>query len=256
MTIDVKSRVRYELEITRDFRDLTVIWRVKQVVGDGISRVKGVVDLQWYLVGNMKVFWLNFENLSSLFNLAFLADVHASTSPNLMFIGKSVIYKNLSNTLEISETKFEYLNTTQNPCVTENEEIECFNKWIIDQLQTSDIECRWPFMNSTLPFCNSLLEAEQLKHIILQRQFAQKDFNCKRPCTVTLFSLQTIYGSEKQSGITIAVTFSTNTRQIVSEYFIYPFSALVSDLGGSIGLFLGVSLLSFMKFVHGTLMKI
>uniref|UniRef100_T1JIV8 Uncharacterized protein n=1 Tax=Strigamia maritima TaxID=126957 RepID=T1JIV8_STRMM len=156
------------------------------------------------------------------------ADLYTTQYPNLMF-----------------RKKYEYLNTTRNPMHYGRGRISV-----------------WPFMNSTLQFCNSISEVDQIKNKILELNFSPKYMNtCRRPCFFTDYSLArgnditTQKGNANIRQTSVAVTMKSNLKHIVSEYFTYPFSTLISDVGGSIGLFLGISLLSCFKFLRKILNK-
>uniref|UniRef100_T1IJE3 Uncharacterized protein n=1 Tax=Strigamia maritima TaxID=126957 RepID=T1IJE3_STRMM len=193
---------------------------------------------QRYYIRNPWPLWLELHNVHRNYKV----DVHTSSLTSVIFLGSVDVTKGNLNILKPSETKFEHLNTTKNPCVTQDEEIQCMNKWFNDQLQRPDVKCRWPFMNSTLPFCNSMNEVNKLENKILQIQFSRIKTNCKQSCSRTEFQItSTVIKSNNSTAI--AITFGKNTRLIVSEYFIYPLPSLVSDVGGNIGLFLAISLL-------------
>uniref|UniRef100_T1JE49 Uncharacterized protein n=1 Tax=Strigamia maritima TaxID=126957 RepID=T1JE49_STRMM len=201
-------------------------------------------DAEWYFSGKRIPFSLTQENAR-----ACQVEVQTSKSFNVVINSGAQILKNHFNRLNILETRFEYLNTTEKPCGTRDEEIECINKWIYDQLQTHDIECKWPFLNSTLPLCDSMSEVQKVRNKIRKLQYSSKH-NCKRPCSVTVYQLTMMRAiiPDHENDTMIALIFSINTRQIVWEYFTYPFSTLVSEVGGNIGLFLGYSLLSCFKY--------
>uniref|UniRef100_T1INH1 Uncharacterized protein n=1 Tax=Strigamia maritima TaxID=126957 RepID=T1INH1_STRMM len=206
-------------------------------------------NLTWNFLGTALM--ISFKNT---YGFDFYVDV--STSPSDLFETKAYVRPNREQHLEISATTFEYLNTKRKPCSTKEQEIECMNKLIFTQLQTPDIKCRLPFINSTLPLCNTLFQVKNINNKIFQLQQHPAAYYCTRPCTDIKYTLDVISEPIKSNKYLIEVDMKTNTRIVVSEYFTYPISTLISDVGGSIGLFLGISLLSLIDFVRSNFNKI
>jgi len=56
--------------------------------------------------------------------------------------------------------------------------------------------------------------------------------------------------SEKKDHVILGFGMFSEKVEIVEEFYIYQFSNFVADVGGSLGLFLGVSLLSIVQWLH------
>ena len=81
-------------------------------------------------------------------------------------------------------------------------------------------------------------------------------FGCKRPCTYNEFKfvnsnpdVMTSSGSNR----TIEVAFFAASRktQIEEEVLLYPFTSLVAEFGGTLGLFLGFSFITIWQEIRG-----
>uniref|UniRef100_T1J3A0 Uncharacterized protein n=1 Tax=Strigamia maritima TaxID=126957 RepID=T1J3A0_STRMM len=137
MEIKPEARCHYAVNRTQCNSNDWLKWRrVERISGPCMIFYS---DMQWYYIGNLWSSWLIINNVPWLYK----ANVLASSSINVMFLGKADIFPFSYTIFKISETKFEYLNTNQNPCVTQDEEeVECINKWFNDRLQTFNIKCR------------------------------------------------------------------------------------------------------------------
>ena len=106
-----------------------------------------------------------------------------------------------------------------------------------------------------MPFCSmnhTNAKSDQLKTgLVLNEKFIQKPeyHGCPLSCTTHSFNskLNTFYGSnETNKFMNLSVYFSTTTVEKKEEYFLYDFMSLASSLGGTMGLWLGYSLLSIL----------
>ena len=126
--------------------------------------------------------------------------------------------------------------------------------------QDNGINCLTPFwkvlkLYSNMPFCRinqTDTKSDQLKtSSILNEKFIQnpEDCGCPLPCTRNSFNskLNTFYGSnETNKFMNLSVYFTTTTVEKKEEYYLYDFMNLASSLGGTMGLWLGQSLLSIL----------
>ena len=148
------------------------------------------------------------------------------------------------------------------PCIDNPDEsfTKCALKALPKIFQDNEIYCLTPFWkvlkpHSTIPFCRineTDTKSDQSKTSkILNEKFIQnpEDYGCPLPCTRNSFNskLNTFYGSnETNKFMTLSVYFTTTTVEKKEEYFLYDFMNLASSLGGTMGLWLGQSLLSIL----------
>ena len=126
--------------------------------------------------------------------------------------------------------------------------------------QNNGIQCLTPFwkvlkLYSNMPFCSinqTDTKTDQLKTwLILNEKFIQNPENhgCPLPCSRNSYNskLNTFHGSNKTSTFMyLSVYFTTTTVEKEEEYLLYDFMNLASSLGGTMGLWLGQSLLSIL----------
>ncbi len=130
-------------------------------------------------------------------------------------------------------------------------------------LFASNFTCITPFTkqlvtdNVTMPFCSErLLSSETTKKVgrmMLDLAISPGDYGCQRPCrevqyeaSISLYSKST---SVFPPNIGPGLHFAYNTLDVENkeEKLLYDFPNLVSAIGGSMGLFLGLSLLDILK---------
>ena len=105
-----------------------------------------------------------------------------------------------------------------------------------------------------LKFWNDLL-SKILFMLIIQIHFyrlasstesAVKKTACQVPCTYFSYRKSRLFTNPVKSNISgLAMGFSSMALRVKKESLLYPSSSLFGDIGGSLGLFLGFSLLSF-----------
>ena len=83
-----------------------------------------------------------------------------------------------------------------------------------------------------------------------------KRFKCNIPCVYREYVLEEetqIFLNEEDDQTAVYITLSTPEVLIKEEKQIYEVTSLVGDVGGSLGLFLGFSLLMVWDWIHNAL---
>uniref|UniRef100_T1J2X2 Uncharacterized protein n=1 Tax=Strigamia maritima TaxID=126957 RepID=T1J2X2_STRMM len=203
---------------------------------------------EWRYTEKSTVFTVTFRNTPILL----VVDLYTSTSPRILFSDKAYIFPNFATLLEISAvTIFKYISSDNKPYFVKEDIDECDDKIMNNQLKTLNFKCRLPYMNVSLPLCNSL---EQVMKVEIKLQKLNFSRNQCLPCEQTKFDLKMEKFPDPDTSISLKM--KTDTRIIVSEYFTYSLTTLVSEVGGSVGLFLGISLLSCTQFFREIIAKI
>merc|ERR1711915_192629 len=157
--------------------------------------------------------------------------------------------------LYISLTEHRLLNRDDQPC-DENPDysyIAC-----VKNSQARRVGCRpgWEdWSDPDIPICvtmEQLAEHESLDwgNYNYEPKIIENMTNCKVPCTYKEFAVvgepqggsATIFGSPEY--FTFGFNFACTDITIKKEVWVYPLLSFVAELGGSLGLFLGVSFLS------------
>ena len=82
--------------------------------------------------------------------------------------------------------------------------------------------------------------------------------NCLPPCSYTEYRFETPpddFGRNKATHEMI-MWLSTPYVLLETEQYLYPFKSLVADVGGTLGLFLGLSLMSLWEYVEILIMLV
>lgn len=154
--------------------------------------------------------------------------------------------------IQFTLKQFEFLNLTRDPCASQEQVIRCKNKCIDDSLEKI-VNCSLPFMTSKWPACRTGLEA---KRAFDQTRDFYYTYNwtrcvCKRQCRENVYVANTNTAEKRPDDRSVMVfQLADNLVERVYEEHSYSFSALLSDIGGSIGIFLGFSILSLLQLLE------
>uniref|UniRef100_T1IT41 Uncharacterized protein n=1 Tax=Strigamia maritima TaxID=126957 RepID=T1IT41_STRMM len=146
----------------------------------------------------------------------------------------------------VSIQKYEFLNKTNKQCSLIEEFELCETKCIRQQIEQSKVKCRLPFMlgYNELPDCEEKYNLEYSKacddYYGLWKANTSIDCKCIIPCKQQIISTRLIVEEKSGSAMRIQVL---DSLRIAKEVATYDFIALLCDLGGNIGLTLGVSCL-------------
>uniref|UniRef100_UPI003F8D8F44 proton dissociation permeative sodium channel (PDPNaC1) n=1 Tax=Scolopendra mutilans TaxID=2836329 RepID=UPI003F8D8F44 len=148
------------------------------------------------------------------------------------------------------------LNLSNNPCLFPEEVDKCFKK-CLDNFMFKDLsrihKCRLPFMDypPDIPYCNYTNFPQMYTRFNkILKGFNKTNCLCPRKCRETRYEIQyqfNIGGFNNQTFIKIT---SRNSITLETEYWSYNFYSLLSDIGGSLGLFLGASILSMCEIMQ------
>ena len=83
-------------------------------------------------------------------------------------------------------------------------------------------------------------EGQYLKLATRDMEYIEERTGCLLPCTFHEYSVETIDHKDINT-FGIVVAYGAVSTTVLKEYFIYPFESLVSDFGGTLGLFVGFS---------------
>ncbi|XP_031568816.1 acid-sensing ion channel 1A-like [Actinia tenebrosa] len=161
----------------------------------------------------------------------------------------------------------DYGNYTREHCI-----LKCANDAI-----TQDCGCRLlgSPVSKEVPVCS--FKAEKCSHEVLEK-WSQGSCSCQLPCEEITYQSSTTYSkypsetllhvlkdrfnlneSEtylKSNLVNLRIGFADNTHQVFTEYPSYDGESLFADLGGSMGLLLGCSILTLVEFLDYLCMKI
>ncbi|XP_059096261.1 uncharacterized protein LOC131890839 isoform X2 [Tigriopus californicus] len=167
------------------------------------------------------------------------------------------------NVVIVGKTKRMNINHPKSPCQTDEkwDVIKC-----IEEFSLKEIGCAYPWIRkadvSGYRNCSTL---EDFKKMLLNHQLLYntpssnmaKVTGCLRPCHLHGYhvDLKQIVAGNGFNGSGIIYYFSTTNIQVTKESWLYDSNNLVGEVGGSLGLFLGASLLSIFELVPSVLSR-
>ena len=83
-------------------------------------------------------------------------------------------------------------------------------------------------------------ETEHSKIAVMDQDYLEARTGCLFPCTYDEYRVVST-DLRNLNSFGMVVTYGSLSTTILREYFIYPFDSLVSDFGGTLGLFVGFS---------------
>nr|WCI13718.1 broad-range thermal receptor 1 protein [Scolopendra subspinipes]WCI13721.1 broad-range thermal receptor 1 [Scolopendra mutilans] len=147
-------------------------------------------------------------------------------------------------------TQINYANKTDSPCVDSEEYAACVEDFIEQRIyEKAQVQCRLPYMRPKLPLCSTPTDARKIfvaTDDVIQN--FEKESSCKRKCEETLYIVEFMHLFERSNiSIDMSVYFAYNYIQVATEYLTYTLRGLLSDIGGVLGLFLGICILSVIE---------
>ena len=104
-----------------------------------------------------------------------------------------------------------------------------------------------------LPLCNTSLGYSAFSQYI--DIFYMATHKCPKSCITNQFTsgmVQTLKGYEiTNKHVEIEIDFLTNRLEVHQEYLVYDFEGMIGSIGGTLGLFIGFSLLSTLDWLNG-----
>uniref|UniRef100_T1IV96 Uncharacterized protein n=1 Tax=Strigamia maritima TaxID=126957 RepID=T1IV96_STRMM len=157
--------------------------------------------------------------------------------------------------VRVSIQEYEFLNTRQKPCTSEAETIECQNN-CIDDLMGKNLTCSLPFIESrNLRDCKTVKEFFESFHAAYEVYSTLKstDCQCKQKCDKISYKMSIIEQKLKSKNVThIVLSYPQNLYETLVENAVYSKSALISEIGGTIGLYLGLSMMRIFDLLEST----
>uniref|UniRef100_T1J5J9 Uncharacterized protein n=1 Tax=Strigamia maritima TaxID=126957 RepID=T1J5J9_STRMM len=160
---------------------------------------------------------------------------------------------NYNSNFRIYAKELKNLNSKRNPCGTAEEVNVCLNDCIDKQI-LKQITCRIPItINKTQEDCTnfgSILDNyKKLYHLFFNITRYFEECNCKRKCNETKYTLHKDDERLSDNGNTrLNLLYADDTHETVTEREIFTSSALFSEIGGTIGLYLGISIIALVDF--------
>ena len=164
--------------------------------------------------------------------------------------------------IEMEVNEFTYLPKVvpnRKPCdvqVTENEFMDCLRTELGHFLEQHDFDCMphffRNFLRSSKPDCEEGSVLSKLLYrfhskLLVNYAKHQVDVNCNHPCTSSWFdlvSLDLMYIDNTDNFTDrnrVLFSLSTSLVSVATESYLYDFTAIVSSIGGGVGIFLGFS---------------
>ena len=118
-------------------------------------------------------------------------------------------------------------------------------------------------LSSRLPPCSKPEDLKQLNHAILKVKHGTFDLEsvrkmtkCKRPCTYNVFNLAQNVQPIQTPNFTRVMLFMEGIKVLEKkEAYVYPWTSLVAEFGGTLGLFVGFSFLMVWDIIDEVLTK-
>lgn len=184
---------------------------------------------------------------------ALLHDKRLAPTFDAMTLGV-ILVTNTATRLTYLQKEFQYLNTTRNPCVTIEElnkcRLECYTNYI---LQGSS--CKDPSMKIfNLPLCNNSKDFRKIYSHPRVFNFKYRSGMCKpctRSCNETVFEVHVDNSIPQNGNISSIININPASTEIfvTTENYAYDFQALFCDIGGALGLYLGISMLTIVEIL-------
>uniref|UniRef100_T1JD34 Uncharacterized protein n=1 Tax=Strigamia maritima TaxID=126957 RepID=T1JD34_STRMM len=158
--------------------------------------------------------------------------------------------------LKLGFKSYDFGSTQKRPCVTYAEFQKCYKRCIIKQLFET-ARCRLPFFdpNIKLPVCNTSNNEEgkysyfrALQTILVPKVYTK--CNCLQTCSDLTYYLTYYNVHQITSNETIIQVSVDNLGVSLTQRIVYDRIKLLTDLGGNLSLFMGLSLLSIAEIVY------
>lgn len=189
------------------------------------------------------------------YNITFL--LHPIQSPPLSLGEFAIMYENkdlMQLALEITATTSKRISRSRATCREEPYSRKtCIDLCLLED-SAREVGCRLPYLPAAnLPLCdNSDQYARSIKGNFLGTNKARKGCQnkCEPACNKVHYSLRPLrlIGEEKRDGTTIRLKQQTSTNLELVEQLKTSIFTYLCEIGGILGLYLGISLLDFMSW--------
>lgn len=197
-----------------------------------------------------------YDQKSFSYNVTFL--LHPIQSPPLALGEFAITYKNkdfIQLGLEIRATTSKRISRPRATCREEPYSRKtCIDLCLLED-NAKEVGCRLPYLPaSNLPLCdNSDQYARSIKGIFLETNKAKKECldKCVPECNKVYYSLKPLrrISEDKQDGSTIKLKQQTSANLELVEQLKTSISTYLCEIGGILGLYMGMSLLDVMSWL-------
>lgn len=97
---------------------------------------------------------------------------------------------------------------------------------------------------------------EMERRLLFSGEWKHSQCRCKKQCNEDIYSIFTEAAKTNKDSAKVRVFFQDLTFDEVSEEIAYGMIALLCDIGGTLGLLLGASVLTFMEFLEVVIVKV
>ncbi|KAL3272606.1 hypothetical protein HHI36_014075 [Cryptolaemus montrouzieri] len=157
-------------------------------------------------------------------------------------------------TIEVKE--FHMVDHSAEPCVSRinYSQSRCVEECMHNKLMQT-YKCSLPWMrgNSIYPLCNDSKVIDNITTILnSERKEYSSTCNCQISCHLYFYLPNVVMREYKLHGnnTLLSIYYNTNIVSVVEQVVSYDWSSFVADLGGSFGLFLGLSVIGFMEVIE------
>ncbi|XP_045121788.1 degenerin mec-10-like [Portunus trituberculatus] len=163
--------------------------------------------------------------------------------------------------VRVAVREFKTIPTKRWPCITNTSysSSQCISRCFLTALY-AHTGCLMPYMHgiSGRP-CNTSAEythaTKMEKELLFYGGWRHSQCECMKQCNEDIYSMFTEAASTARDSAKLRVFFQDLTYDEVSEEIAYDTIALLCDIGGTLGLLLGASVLTFMEFLEVVLVK-
>ncbi|XP_071520525.1 acid-sensing ion channel 1B-like [Panulirus ornatus] len=164
--------------------------------------------------------------------------------------------------VRVAVREFKTIPTHRRPCVTNQtySSSQCISRCFLNALY-NETRCLMPYMhglNGTL--CNTSkqykVSLEKERQLLFDGGWSHHQCNCLKQCNEDIYSMYTEAAMTSNAPAKLRVFFQDLTYDEVSEEIAYDAIALLCDIGGTLGLLLGASVLTIIEFLEVFWMKI
>ena len=161
---------------------------------------------------------------------------------------------------DITLTKHKKLNLEKRPC----EEDPSYNFTVcIKENLSKKVGCRLPWdkwSQQDRSVCKEEKQFQQFEDIYKGLSQANGDkivqvTGCKKPCQYKEYKFVESSPKVISSRSVLGFWAASHTTQVEEEVLLYPFTSLVAEFGGSLGLFLGFSFMTIWQEIRGYFFK-
>ena len=186
----------------------------------------------------------------------FLLNINPFTLPIKSWRFKGSILETSGYYHDLTLTKHKRLNLDRRPC---NEDLGYSFTICVQEYVSEKVGCRVPWGERSKQERVSCTTKEQFNHfewiykslVNADSDAITKRTGCKVPCNYKEYKFVQSSPNPIPNPQSVAFWAASHKTHIEEEVLIYPFTSLVAEFGGSLGLFLGFSFLAIWHEIRG-----